>query len=147
MKKTVFALSLIVTMAATSANASIKPDPSGEEAKATFKKEFPGAELISWVNTGTMLKAVFIYDGYRSEAYFNEDGELQGSARNIFYNQLPLAVTRSVDKRFVKPDVLEVCEITMGSGTSYILRLEDEGRQYKLQVDAGGNLIKKEKIK
>jgi hypothetical protein len=147
MKKTVFALSLIVTMAATSASASVNPDPSGEEAKANFKKEFPGAELISWINTGTMLKAIFIYDGYRSEAYFNEDGELQGSARNIFYNQLPLAVTRSVDKRFVKPDVLEVCEITVGSGTSYILRLEDEGRQYKLQMDAGGNLIKKEKVK
>lgn len=147
MKKTVIAFSLIVTMAATSAYASITPDPSGEAAKANFKKEFPGAELISWVNTGEMHKAVFIYDGYRSEAYFNQDGELQGSARNIFYNQLPLAVTRSVDKRFIKPDVLEVCEVTMGSGTSYILRLEDGGRQYKLQVDAGGNLIRKEKMK
>jgi len=147
MKKTVFALSLIVTMAATTVQAAALPDPGNEAAKANFKKEFPGAEIISWGNSGDLLKAVFIYDGYRSEAYFNEEGELQGSARNIFYNQLPLAVTRSVDKRFVKPDVLEVCEITIGSGTSYVLRLDDAGRHYKIQLDAGGNLIKKEKMK
>ena len=146
MKKLILSLSLALTVTAASLSAA-EPNPSNEAANATFKKEFPGAELISWSNTGTFLKAIFIYAGYRSEAYFNEDGELQGSARNIFYSQLPLAVTKSVEKRFENPDVLEVCEITLGNGTSYVLRLESAGRKYKLQVDAGGTVINKERIK
>lgn len=121
--------------------------PGTEAAQANFKKEFPGAELISWGTAGTLIKAVFIYAGYRSEAYFTEEGDLQGSARSVFYSQLPLAVTRAVEKRFEQPDVLEVCEVTVGSNTSYVIRLSDAEKQYKIQVDAGGNLVSKEKIR
>lgn len=146
MKKTLLILSLFVTTAIQTVQAA-GPDPTSEEAKASFKKEFPGAEIINWSSAGDLLKAVFIYDGYRSEAYFTEEGELKGSARNIFYAQLPLAVTRAIEKRYEKPDVMEVTEITMGSGTSYVIRLSSGTRSFKLQVDAGGNLIQKEKIR
>jgi hypothetical protein len=146
MKKTLFALSLMLTVAATSATAGT-PDPVSEEVKLAFKKEFPGAELLSWAQTGEYIKATFIFSGYRSEAYFSEEGELFGSARNIFYNQLPLAVTQSVEKRYVGADVLEVSEITNGNGTRYLLRLETSKRKYKVQFDAGGNLLDVEKKK
>lgn len=146
MKKTFVALSLLITIV-SGAVAAAPVEPGTEQAKETFKKEFPGAELISWSSTGEMTKAVFIYGGYRSEAYFNEEGELKGSARNIFYNQVPLAVTRSVEKRFEQPDVLEVTEITMGSGTSYVIRLSAGTKSYQLQIDAGGNLIQKERTR
>lgn len=142
MKKILFALTLTVALSTT-----MFAGPGTEAAQANFKKEFPGAELISWGTAGTLLKAVFIYAGYRSEAYFSEEGELQGSARSVFYSQLPLAVTRSVEKRFQQPDVLEVCEITVGSATSYIIRVSDSDKQYKLQLDAGGNLLSKEKVR
>lgn len=146
MKKTFVALTMLMTVVTGSAFA--EPfDPANEQAKETFRKEFPGASIISWSTAGEMTKAVFIYGGYRSEAYFNEDGELKGSARNIFYSQVPLAVTRSVEKRFEQPEVLEVTEITMGSGTSYVIRLSSGTKSYQLQIDAGGNLIQKEKTR
>ena len=143
MKKIFFALTTALALSAT----ALFANPGTEAAQANFKKEFPGAELISWSSTGSMLKAVFIYGGYRSEAYFTEEGELQGSARSVFYSQLPLAVTKAVDKRFQQPDVLEVCEVTVGNATSYIIRLNEGEKQYKVQVDAGGNLVSKEKIR
>lgn len=137
-------MSLMLTVAVSNIFAG-DPDPVSEEAKAAFKKEFPGAELITWSNAGIFLKAIFIYSGYRSEAYFNEEGELQGSARNIFYSQLPLAVTKAVEKRFDNPDVIEVSEITINNGTRYLLRLDAGNRHYKVQVDAGGNFVNVEK--
>lgn len=146
MKKVLFTLSLIVTVASANVFA-IEPNPVNEEVKAAFKKEFPGAELITWSNAGTFLKAIFIYSGYRSEAYFNEEGELQGSARNIFYSQLPLAVTKAVEKRFENPDVMEVSEITINNGTRYLLRLDAGNKSYKVQLDAGGNFVDVEKHK
>jgi hypothetical protein len=145
MKRLFFSLSLMLTVIA--ATAAADPDPVSEEVRTSFKKEFPGAQVLSWSDVGELVKATFLYSGYRSEAYFNEEGELQGSVRNIFYNQVPLAVSKEVDRKFADADVLEVSEITNPNGTSYIIRLESEKKKYKIQVDASGNTIRSEKVK
>ncbi|HUR65038.1 MAG TPA: hypothetical protein VMZ03_01705 [Chitinophagaceae bacterium] len=145
MKRLLLSLSCILTVIA--ATAAVDPDPVSEEVKTSFKKEFPGAQVLSWSDLGELVKATFLYSGYRSEAYFSAEGELQGSVRNIFYNQVPLAVSKEVDRKFTDADVMEVSEITNANGTSYIIRLESEKKKYKVQVDASGNTIKSEKIK
>ena len=142
-KKLVLCFSLLLSVTLASA---LPPDPDpNEEVKASFKKEFPGAKVLSWSDVGELVKATFLFAGYRSEAYFNAEGELQGSIRNIFYSQLPLAVTQAVDRRFSDADVLEVSEITNGNGTRYLLRVETKTKKYKVQMDAGGNLLNLEK--
>lgn len=143
MKKLFLSLSLFAAVAA----AANGPEPVSEEVKASFKKEFPGANIISWTDAGDYMKAVFLFSGFRSEAYFTKDGELKGSARNIFYNQLPLAVTKALEKRFENPDVLEISEVTSGNGTSYLLRLDAGDKKYRVQYDANGNNIGLEKLK
>lgn len=140
-------LFVVLSLFAATASFAADPDPVTEEAKKTFKKEFPGASLISWTNAGDYYKAVFLYDGYRSEAYFTPEGELQGSARNIFYNQLPLAVTKAVEKRFTKPEVISISELTSANGTQYLIRLEDGTKSYRVQYDSGGNSIGFERLK
>lgn len=140
-------LIVLFFLSATVTTFANDPDPVSERVQSSFKKEFPGASLISWNETGDYLRAVFVYAGYRSEAYFTPDGELQGSARNIFYNQLPLAVTKAIEKRFADPDVLEVSEITTASGTRYLIRLQEGTKGYRVQYDAGGNNIGFEKVK
>lgn len=140
MKKLFLALSLIAAVV-INVSAGI-PDPGvSEKAKETFKKEFPGADLVNWSSSGEFSKAVFIYAGYRTEAYFNEEGELQGSARNIFYNQLPMAVTKTVEKRFENPDPVEISEITLQNSTRYAIRLDAGNKRYMAHIDAGGNII------
>lgn len=146
MKKTLIALSLMLTVTALTAFAG-GADPVSEQLKAAFKKEFPQAQLISWDNAGDYIRATFILAGYRSEAYFSSEGELYGSARNIIYAQLPLAVTRAVEKRYPASDVFQVTEITNGNGTRYLLNLVAEKCDYQVQYDAGGNLLAVEKQK
>ena len=145
MKRLFFSLSVLLTVIAAAAAAD--PDPVSEEVKTSFKKEFPGAQVLSWSDVGELVKATFLYSGYRSEAYFSPEGELQGSVRNIFYNQVPLAVSKAIDRRFEDADVLEVTEVTNTNGTSYVIRLESEKKKYKVQVDASGNTIRSEKVK
>lgn len=143
MKKLLVTLSLFAAIVSFASD----PDPVSEEAKKTFRKEFPGASLIKWTDAGEYIKAVFLYDGYRSEAYFSQEGELYGSARNIMYNQLPLAVTKAVEKRFAKPEVIEISELTSANGTNYLIRLEDGTKSYRVQYDSGGNNVGFEKLK
>lgn len=118
-----------------------------KEVEASFKKEFAGSQLLGWSQQGEYLKATFILAGCRTEAYFTEDGQLQGSIRGLFYNQLPLAVITSVDKRFDSPDAIDVCEITNESGTTYRITLDAKDKRYRVRTDAEGNINDIEKLK
>ena len=143
MKRIFLSLSFLLTVAVTTTLAN----PVSEKVLQSFKKEFAGAQAVQWNDLGEYFKASFVLGERRVEAYFNTDGELQGCVRNLFYNQLPLAVMTSVDKRFAEADILDVNEITNSSGTSYQVTLEFRNKKYRIKADPGGNLAEIEKVK
>jgi hypothetical protein len=145
MKKLFLSLSLMLTVAGT-VLANNKTNVN-EQVEAAFKKEFPGASLIEWNKPGEFYKAIFMLWGHRTEAYFTEDGQLQGSTRSLFYNQLPLAVMTSIDKRFEGAGILEINEINNTEGTRYMLLLELNNKKYRVKADASGSLVEIKKLK
>ena len=143
MKQLLVSFSLLLSVAAfASDNTTVN-----EEVKASFKKEFPAANLIEWKNNGDFSTATFMLWGQRTEAYFSEDGKLQGSARTIFFNQLPLAVMTAVDKRFAGAEVLDITEVNNLDGTSYQLLVETKDKKYTIKADAAGNISNVKKLK
>jgi hypothetical protein len=146
MKKLFLSLTIMLTIVAGTALANDKTNVS-ELVSAAFKKEFPAASLIEWSSPGEYVKATFILWGNRAEAYFTEDGELQGSVRSVFYNQLPLSVMITVDKRFEAAEVLTVNEISNSEGTSYLLVLESKNKKYSVKVNSSGGIAEVKRIK
>ena len=118
-----------------------------EQVQASFKNEFPGAAFIEWSSIGEFAKATFILWGHRTEAYFTNDGQLQGSARSLFYNQLPLAVMTAIDKRFTEAEVLDIVEINNAEGTAYSLLLEANNKKYRVKADSGGSITEIKRLK
>jgi hypothetical protein len=145
MKKLFLSLSLMLTVAGT-VLANDKTNVN-EQVQASFKKEFPGASLIEWNKPGEFYKATFMLWDHRTEAYFTEDGQLQGSMRSLFYNQLPLAVMTSIDKRFEGADILDINEINNTDGTSYTLLLEMNDKKYRVKADVSGGITEVKKLK
>ena len=109
MKKIFVSLLLLMTVASSISFANINnlPDPGVEE---VFKQEFVGAENVSWSQQENYQKATFVLAGHLMIAYFNEDNELAGCIRDIFYDQLPLVVMKAIDKKFPKAEFQEVRE-------------------------------------
>ena len=123
-------------------------DPGINEAvQASFEKEFAGAELIRWTDVGEYMKATFILSDRRTEAYFREDGQLEGSVRSLFYNQLPLIVMTSFDKKYSGAEVWDIFEINNSQGTTYRITLEYKHKKYRVRMDASGNIKDIEKLK
>jgi len=143
MKKLLVSISMLLTIA-TFANDNTTVS---DEVKASFKKEFPAASLIEWDNKGEFSKATFLLWGQRTEAYFSEDGKLQGSARTIFFNQLPLSVMTSVDKRFAGAEILDIVEVSNADGTSYQLLVETRDRKFQVKATAAGGISEVKKLK
>lgn len=146
MKKLVLSFSLVLTLVAGSAFANADPTIS-EDVKESFKKEFAGAELVKWEEAGDHVKAIFVLNGFRTEAYFKQNGELQGSARSLFFSQLPLVVMTSVDKRFAGADIIDVNEVNNSSGTYYRITLESGKKKYRVRLNADGTLADTERLK
>ena len=144
MKKIILFVSMLLTAGLSTVFAASEPQPD-QQVLELFKKEFTGAQNVSWEKQDGFDKAVFTLAGTRAVAYFNTAGELEGSIRDIFFNQLPLAVMTSVDKRFDKAEYYDVREVTNASGTSYRLKLEANNKKYKIKVDAAGNIDEIEK--
>lgn len=147
MKKIFVSLSILLTAAVSTAFAhKIVIDPaSGVE--DVFKQEFKGAENVNWSQQDNYQKATFVLAGHRVIAYFNEENELAGCIRDILYDQLPLLVTKAIDKKFQGADMQEVREITNSDGTSYLIRVEENKKKYKVKVTSEGNISEIEKLK
>ena len=106
-----------------------------------------GAQLIEWKEEAGFLKATFIMGDHRTQAYFKRDGQLEGSIRTLFYNQLPLAVMTAVDKRFTNAEIWDVSEINNPLGTSYRITLEAKHKKYRIRMDTSGNITDIERVK
>ncbi len=145
MKRIITAAALVLVTAAAPAFAN-EPVVT-ERVKAAFEEEFGGASLLGWARNGDFYRATFMLAGTRTEAFFTPRGELAGSIRGVLYNQLPLAVVSSVEKRFTGIGLVELFEISNADGTSYLFTLESGNKQYRVRMDANGNMTGKERIR
>src|SRR5687768_6100167 len=101
-------LSLAVILTAT-ASPVIKKDPRAEHA---FNKMFAGASHVNWEKTKEGFNKVsFVCGDHRVVAFFDQNAQLAGAIRGLFFKELPLAVLKSVTEHFKNPVVLEVNEI------------------------------------
>ena len=145
MKKYLVSLTLMFTIA-SSVIAGYDP-ASEEKAKENFKKEFTGAESVVWKESGDYYKVSFVFRGNPVEAYFNAEGELEGSARIVQMHELPLNIQTSFTKRFDNADVLDVLEVNNTEGTSYRFTFKQNDKKYQVRLDNNGNISSKEKVK
>jgi|SRR5215217_4472178 len=139
MKKTFVALLVMLAVGVTPVLAN---DKTNDKATEALKKEFVGAESVKWTDLGDYKMALFIFNEYRIEAYFNNEGELEGFDRYISINQLPLEVLRSFSKHFAKAAVSDILEISNAEGTSYRLNVETQNGQYHVKISSTGAILK-----
>jgi len=146
MKRIFVSLSFMLAVGLTTVFAGEKTGVNSK-IKESFKKEFAGVESVVWNKVENYQKAAFLFNGHPVIAFFDEDGELLGSARNILYEQLPLTVVKSLDKRFEGAEFLGIYEISNIEGTSYGMTLETQNKRYHVKVNTDGYLLSVVKIK
>jgi hypothetical protein len=147
MKKIFLVLSLIMTVAVTSAFAN-SIEAENPQAQKLFNKQFAGAENVKWSTTSEgVLKVTFTWAGTRAEAYFDQNSELIATERNIFYGQVPLNVMRAVNTKYKNAIVLAVSEISTNGGNRYVISLEHGAKKYRATISSLGDIMEVEKIK
>ena len=146
MKKFIVASAAVLTLISTSAFAGHN---EFNPAQNTFQDQFKGATDVKWQEGKETIKAAFALNGYHVEAYFSYTGELIGTARNVLFNQLPLAVVKEINTRYGSAPVYDIIEYNSDSETFYQMTVELPGKKLQVNATAGGDIsvLKKIKIK
>jgi hypothetical protein len=145
MKKFIIALAAVVTLISTTAFADRKEKIN--PALTTFQNEFKGATDVKWEQRKESIRAAFVLNNFRVEAYFSYTGELLGTARNILFNQLPLAVIKEINKRYGSAPVYNITEYSIGTETFYNMTMDLPKKQLKLKATSSGDITVEGKIK
>jgi hypothetical protein len=145
MKKSIIVFStLLIVITAT---AFVGAGQTTNPAEATFQKEFTGATDVKWNEERDFLSASFTLSDSRIIAYFSYEGELLGTERNILFNNLPLAVIKSVNNRFGSAPIFDLIEYTSGTETFYKMYVDTSTKHLKLKVSPEGDIQVEQKTK
>lgn len=144
MKKLLMA-TLIVATFVTSAFAI--PTKVHYLARKNFSNEFKTASDISWTSTADYIKATFVFDNQKIEAFYAPDGEKIGTSRGISIDELPLKAKRAFAKKY---DSYTVKEAILFEGTeenAYFINAENETENVIVKVydDGSVSIFKKTK--
>ncbi|HMR91647.1 MAG TPA: hypothetical protein PKC69_05015 [Chitinophagaceae bacterium] len=145
MKKTIL---FVVAAFTLSAGVFAATGETPDHALLSFEKHFAGAKDVTWENDAAgFRKATFVWGGHRTIAYYTTEGELAGTARGLFFAQVPMSVSRAFYRNFEKAIVLDVKEITNSEGTRYLILMEQKNKKYRTTINNYGEVVKTEKLK
>ncbi len=116
--------------------------------QSSFDKEFAGANSVSWeVLDNSIYQATFHYNHQLLNAFFDEDGNLVATGRDITEGVLPLLVLKSVKEKYHDYAIKGISELSTQDETSYLLTLENEKSTLILRAYDNGDINVFKKVK
>lgn len=104
----------------------------------SFQASFNNAQDVSWSEASNLYKAAFTTDGQSIFAFFNSEGNLVASARNISLLQLPLSLQTGLKNNFQNYTVSNSFEVDNEAGVSYYVTVESNTAKLQLKATSGG---------
>lgn len=146
MKKIFFIANIIFTIGLTPVFAQAWPGINNRIAES-FNKEFSGATNVHWSRAGGFQQVRFVFLEHSLLAYFTDEGELLGTARDILFKALPLPVMKSFEQRFANAGEVIIREVVNEEGVFYWFALDMGNRHFRVKSDTYGNFFNVENKK
>jgi hypothetical protein len=146
MKKTFSALLAFLIIGSATVLASERADVDPKILSA-FQKEFSFAKNAKWEVKGNLTQVSFLLNDQGVFAWYNSNAELVTTARNILFNQLPISVTRALEKEYTGADFFGITEVNRNNETWYQIRADEKNKKFLLKASPSGNIIVMKKIK
>jgi hypothetical protein len=146
MKKLFIAALLVISFAGS---AMAEPRPVTTKVLTHFNAFFAGATNIQWKTGSVFVKASFTQNEQQWEAFYDMEGELVGTSRNIAFTQLPAKAAACITKKYAEYAVKETIEFNNEKeGLVYYVSLVNNGVKLIMEVTASGDVsvFKKSKI-
>ena len=138
MKKILISLTLATVLLISGAAFASDKFPNGAVTKS-FQQEFSNIKEVKWqsLSVDGIYIADFTYNNAALRAYFSEEGEFLGTAREISKFQLPILVIKALNQKFPTARIVSVVEHSKADGLDYYLTLVTP--KGSMIIEANGN--------
>jgi hypothetical protein len=128
-------LLLVLFISTISFNASATEEkPVSYAALQSFKKSFVTAKEVSWNSTAEFLKVSFQYSSQYITAYYEHNGTLIATTKNILSNQLPLMLETNLKEHYSGYWISSVVEYSTENEITYYAVIENAEQKITLKA-------------
>jgi hypothetical protein len=138
MKKIISITMILVAFATVNVFAQT-PTPS--VVVGSFERKFINAEKPSWTAVKDLYRVDFSLQDQSLTAFFNADGELVASSRNITPMQLPISLNSSLEKQYGKYVVSSLFEIDEQDEIHYYAKVSNQKSEILLKSTSYGDWV------
>src|SRR5256885_13412006 len=126
MKKFLIVFTILGSIITTS---SFAQDKIPAMVSKSFQDSYKDAKEVKWTEVSNLYKAYFIIDGQAISAFFDENGKLVASSRNISVLQLPISLQIVLKNKYSGYQVNDLFEIDNEIGNTYYVTIESNGQK------------------
>ncbi len=144
MKKLIFAMTMLLGSATIFA--TTRPDVNQKVLKA-FEETFKNPREVNWHEYENFYEVDFKQGDVKTEVRYDSDGNIIGTTRYYFENQLPPHIISKLKKKYPERSVYGVTEIYTETDLVYYITMEDEKSWYTVKSNPLANLEQIEKFK
>jgi calcineurin-like phosphoesterase family protein len=102
---------------------------------SNFNTQFKAAADVTWYITKDYTKAEFTTDNKKMEVYYNFNGDIIGTSRNVALDDLPVNAKRNFAKKFSGYEVKEAIRFEGFDESAYYISGEDEKESVIIKVN------------
>jgi len=143
-------VSIIAIMVITIVSSAFAGDNNALDFKGAdaFKKLYPHATKVVYEVKKSYTQVNFSWNNIDLQAFFDKEGNLIGTSRNIGVNDLPLSYVRNINNDYDGYTITEAIEFDHAqNGLSYYVSVTNGERSYVLNVASDGTISVFKKMK
>lgn len=140
MKKFLIAALMIIAVSAT-AFADENEKAVNTKVLSNFQTQFEGATNVHWKTGDTYVKAAFVLNDQKMEAFYDADGELIGTSYAVDYSKIPTRAAKVIAEKYAGYQVTETIEFdNEKDGLNYYVSVINPQSKIVLQVSSLGEV-------
>ena len=103
----------------------------------SFQNSFGNAENVAWSTVKDLYRVDFAIEDQKASAFFNSEGYLVASARNITLLQLPMSLKSDLKNNYPDYEVTNLFEVDNENGVTYYATVKNSKKQFTLESNSG----------
>lgn len=105
-----------------------------------FQTQYAEASDVNWNVTADYVKASFLHEDAKVEAFYSMDGEFIGQSSAATLQNLPRKAAKEISSKYANYIVTEVIEFTTSTELNYFISLKSNGERVVLKVTTSGQI-------
>jgi len=107
-------------------------------AEQHFTAAFKGATNVEWKVNADYVKAIFIYDGQKQEAFYDLNGKAIGTTKAVTVERLPENGLQTINKKYRNYKLVEAIEFNNDDETAYFVTVDSDTKTLILKISETG---------